>query len=105
MNRRHPVGLTFIYSRINHVERYVFAGFIQSVGWRDVPKLTMRQHEWKRPARAGVFVKQSLSRTVVSTTPLTLSTTTPGTMEVSSITHVFTGILRIIHRMTHLRGP
>lgn len=58
-----------IYNRINHVGRYVFARFIQSIGWRDVPKLTMRQHEWKRPARARVFVKQSLSRTVVSLQP------------------------------------
>lgn len=104
MNWRHPVGLTFIYSRINHVGRYVFAGFIQSVGWRDVPKLTMRQHEWKRPARAGVFVKQSLSRTVASTTPLTLSTTIPGTMEVKLHYSCFYRYTTIIHRMTHLRG-
>lgn len=41
--------------------------YIEREGWRDVPKLTMRQHEWKRPARAGLFVKQSLSRTVVPT--------------------------------------
>jgi len=55
------------------------ARFIQTEGWRDAPKLTMRQHEWKRPARAALFVKQSLSRTVVHTLPplLTLSTAVP----------------------------